>query len=86
VLNSAHQIFHRSGSSWVHTAGAATDIAVGANGSVWVVGTNAVPGGYEIYHWTGSGWTAVAVGAVTISVTSNGHPWIIKSSHQIFAS
>ena len=39
--------------------GSATDISVGANGSVWAVGTNPVGGGFGIYHWTGSGWTSV---------------------------
>jgi hypothetical protein len=32
-----------------------TDIGVGANGSVFVVGTNPVVGGYGIYRWNGLG-------------------------------
>ena len=65
--------------------GAATDIAVGANNSVWVIGTNPVGGGYGIYQRSGSGWAAVTGGAVTIAVAPNGSPWIINSSHQIYA-
>ena len=64
--------------------GSATDIAVGANGSVWVVGTNPVPGGYGIYHWNGKGWGAVAGGAVTIAVDPAGNPWVTNSAHHIY--
>src|SRR5262249_4241297 len=42
--------------------GAATDIGGGANGSVWVVGPNGVPGGHDIYQWTGRAWTRVLGG------------------------
>jgi hypothetical protein len=65
--------------------GAATDIGIGANGSVWVVGTNPVAGGYGIWHWNGGGWTAVqGVGAVRIAVDPSGNPWVVNSAHQIY--
>jgi hypothetical protein len=64
--------------------GAATSIAVGANNSVWVVGTNPAPGGYGIYRWTGTGWNPVAGGAVSIAVDPGGNPWVINSAHQIY--
>ena len=66
--------------------GAATDIAVGANGSVWVVGTNAVPGGHGIYHWTGRAWAAVPGGAVTIAVDPHGNPWVTNAADKIYAA
>jgi hypothetical protein len=66
--------------------GAATDIAIGANGSAWTVGTNPVSGGYGIDAWTGSNWGPVLGGAATIACAPNGHPWVINSAHQIFAS
>jgi hypothetical protein len=72
-------------SSFSMLPGAATDIAVGANGSPWLVGTNTVPGGHPIYHWTGSSWAAVSGGAVTIATGPDGTPWIINSAHQIYA-
>jgi hypothetical protein len=64
--------------------GAATDVAAGANGSVWVVGTNPVPGGYGIYRWTGRGWAGVAGGAVTIAVGPDGSPWVINSADHLY--
>ena len=85
VVNSAHQIFVWTGSGWGRLPGAARDIAVGADGSLWVIGTNPVPGGYGIYEWNGSGWGRVAGGAVDITVGPVGRPWVINSNHQIFA-
>ena len=64
--------------------GSATDIAIGADGSVWVVGTNTVPGGHGIYHWNGHSWVAIPGGAVTIAVAPEGTPFIINSAHQTF--
>src|SRR5438105_2781316 len=38
--------------------GMATDIGVGADGSVWVIGDNKVAGGFGIYRWNGKdNWT-----------------------------
>jgi hypothetical protein len=64
--------------------GAATDISQGADGSLWVIGTNPVAGGYGIYEWTGSGWAPVRGGAVAIAVAPDGTPAVINSAHQIF--
>jgi hypothetical protein len=36
--------------------GLGTDIGVGANGSVWIAGTNPVTGSYGIYRWNRNGW------------------------------
>src|SRR5262249_40885857 len=65
-------------------AGGATDIGAGANGSVWVVGTNATGGGFGIYHWTAKGWASIPGGAVTMAVDPSGNPWIVNSAHRIF--
>jgi hypothetical protein len=64
--------------------GAGTDIGAGANGSVWVVGTNPVVGGYGIYRWTGGGWASVGGGATKIAVDPHGNPWVLNSSHRIY--
>jgi hypothetical protein len=40
---------------------------VGASGS-WVIGTNAVAGGYGIHRWTGTNWSAVPGGAMEITL------------------
>ena len=64
--------------------GTATDISIGADAKVWVVGTDHVYGGYGIYQWTGSGWHEVP-GARSRS--RSGHtaaPGSINSARQIF--
>jgi hypothetical protein len=73
-----------SGPGFRLRSGAANDVGVGANGSVWVVGVNAVPGGFGIWQWTGGGWAPVPGGAVAIAVDPRGNPWVVNSAHQIF--
>jgi hypothetical protein len=83
MTNSFGNIFSWNGSAWVVLPGFATDIAVGGN-QVWIIGTNAVPGGYGIYHWNGSSWDAAPGGGVRIAVDGSGRPWITNNAGQIF--
>jgi hypothetical protein len=71
-------------SPWQLAAGAATDIAAGADGSVWVVGTNPAPGGYGVYRRTVTGWAGIPGGALAIAVGPDGSPWITNSAHHIY--
>jgi hypothetical protein len=64
--------------------GTATDISEGADGSLWVIGTNPVPGGFGIFKWTGRGWAGLPGGAVKIAVAPDGTPVVVNSAHQIF--
>ena len=38
---------------WQRQAGRSRDISIGADGSIWALGSKKVPGGYEIDRWTG---------------------------------
>lgn len=69
---------------WQRLEGDANDIGVGADGSVWVIGTDERGGGFGIYHWNGSGWGRVEGGAVRIDVDPAGNPWIVNNSHDIY--
>jgi beta-glucosidase-like glycosyl hydrolase len=73
-----------SPSTWKSAPGLATNIATGADGSVWVIGTNPVSGGYGIYRWTVTGWAAVPGGAVRIAVGPDGSPWVVNSAQRIY--
>jgi hypothetical protein len=64
--------------------GSANEVGAGASGSVWIVGTNPVAGGFGIWHWTGTTWAAVPGGAVRIAVDPSGRPWVVTSLHQIY--
>lgn len=39
-----------NGKKWARQVGGAKDIGVGANGAVWVIGTNKEAGGFGIYR------------------------------------
>jgi hypothetical protein len=64
--------------------GAATDISIGANGTVWVTGITPGSSGYPIYKWTAAGWAQVPGQAVRIAVGPNGYPWIVNSHNHIY--
>ncbi len=84
VANSSGRIYHWNGGGWGLLPGGATDVGVGANGSVWVIGTNAMPGGFGIYHWTGSGWVREPGAGRRIAVGPHGDPWVVNSSGRIY--
>jgi hypothetical protein len=70
--------------TWKQLPGTARDIAIGADNSAWVIGTNAVQGGYGIHRWDGGNWQAVDGGAVRIAVGPDGMPWVVNDSGQIY--
>lgn len=71
--------------AFVPVFGAARDIGVGADGSVWVIGTEPQPGGYAIYRLAGgAAWTKVPGGAVRIAVAHDGRAWVVNDMRQIY--
>jgi hypothetical protein len=89
IINSQADIYRLffNGSSffWSHLVGKAVDIANGADGSLWVIGTNPVAGGFGIYVLNNSGgFTNVPGGGVRLAVGADGLPWIINSAHDIY--
>jgi hypothetical protein len=85
VVNNAGGIFRRVGNQWQQTSGAANDIGIGANGTVVVIGTNAVNGGFGIWALNAAGnWDAIPGGATNVAVGPNGLPWVVNSSYGIF--
>ena len=69
---------------WGQLHGYAYDIGVGANGSVWVIGTDPQPGGYGIYNIDGYGGFALHGGALRIDVDPFGRPWVVNFDHEIY--
>lgn len=69
---------------WRIQPGQANDIAVGANGHVWIVGNLPRGGGYSIHQWNGSNWNEIGGGAVRIAVDPSGKPWVVNNADQIF--
>lgn len=80
---SLHQAANAS--VWSSVAGLANDIGVGANGAVWVIGTDSEGGaGYGVHRWTGSGWQKISGGAKRIDVDPQGNPWVVNNAGQIW--
>jgi hypothetical protein len=59
--------------------GLASDIGIGANGSVWVVGTDKA-----VYNWTGTTWNRIEASEITrVAVDPQGNPWVIGAGGSI---
>jgi Peptidase family C25/Tectonin domain len=85
IVNAKREIFRYVGPGWERIGGAARDIAVGARGAVWVIGTNAVGGGdYGVHEFRGSGWASIDGGGVRIAVDPQGNPWIVNALGEIY--
>ena len=86
ACNDQKAIYRFTGQAWVQIPGQALDIAVGADDSVFVVGSDAVQGGHGIHkfsHISGK-WQKYPGGAARISVDIYGNPWIINATNDIF--
>lgn len=71
--------------AWALQGQRASDVAVGANGDVWVIGSTPVPGGYSIHRRTSTGaWEIVAGGATRVAVGPDGRPWVVNSYGEVF--
>jgi len=82
--NSSRGSDMKTHTAWQRMPGEATDISIGADGSVWAIGTDERNGGYGIYHWNGDSWDRQSGGAVRIAVDPNGNPWIVNSEQDIY--
>jgi hypothetical protein len=97
VVNGQHNIFQWNGTAFTGVSGGAIDVGVGANGDVWVVGTNAAnQGGNQIFKYNFAhstpeshiGWqgSSLSQGAKRIDVAPDGSAWIVDSAGNIFHS
>ncbi len=85
VINSSKNIFeYQSNSAWVVKPGAANDIAIGANGKMWVIGNNSIGADFDIHQWMGTEWSSIDGGGVHIAVDNQGYPWLVNSNHEIY--
>lgn len=93
VVNKSTRVFQyvQSGNSgrggWRTLPGRAMDIGVGADNTMWVVGTNTEGGGYGIYRWNAKTrrYTKIPGSALKISVDGAGNAWVVNKYKQIYA-
>ena len=85
LVDDAHAIRFWDGAGWtIVNAGVTGDmVSVGANGSVWLVGTGSPGTDRTIRRWTGAGWPAVTTGSI-ISGGPNGTLGFLKASNSIW--
>ena len=57
------------------------DIAIGANGTAWVIGTNRAP-----YLWGGKKWGKLpGSNLANLTLDRNGNPWATNTKKEILA-
>ena len=61
--------------------GSAADIGIGANGAVFVAGTDG-----KVWQWSGKGWVLRDGVAAAISVDPQGRPWATSSDRRVWAA
>ena len=84
VIDHTDDIYELIAGRWIRRPGAARDIGIGADGSVWVIGTSSGSGGHDIFRWAGSRWIQVFGSARQISVDPEGNPWVLGSGGEIY--
>ena len=67
---------------WEPLPGRAKDIAVGADGSVWIVGSGVTNG--DVYKWNGSSWVLIGGSGVLIAVGPQGDPWVVNFASDLY--
>lgn len=79
IITSDNNIHRWTGSSWEQLPETAQDIDIGADGSVYIIGTgNSTNPHGRILKWGGSYWSLLPRGAaMKITVDPNGIPWVI---------
>ena len=88
VVNSSGSVYHRVNNVWqslsatvTGAAGAlvAADIGVGADGSVWVTGTN-----QDIYQLSGTNWTPASGAATEVAVQNSGVFYVANAAGVVY--
>ncbi|MGD2044841.1 MAG: membrane dipeptidase [Gemmatimonadota bacterium] len=69
---------------WTDVDGDAADIAVAADGEVWVLDTQRLRGGGVLQRWTGLGWENLEVTGSSVAADPNGRPWVITEGNLIY--
>lgn len=81
IVNQKQEIFRLRGQNWQQLPGRAKDIGAGADGSIWIIGTNDSP-----YQWNENGYAWVEAGGsgIRISVLPDGVPVILNAKEEVF--
>jgi len=71
--------------TWRQMPGLATHLAIGAEGSMWHIGTDRRgETGYGIYRWNDGAWEQVEGAGIGIAVGRDGVPWCWTAHGDIY--
>ncbi|MBE0529446.1 MAG: hypothetical protein IH626_01380 [Rhodospirillales bacterium] len=86
VVNGPSGAAAQGASKWVKIDGAARDVAIGSDGTVFVIGTTQEGSGYQIFKRakTATTWTKLSGAATRIAVFGT-QAWVVNSKGMIFA-
>lgn len=86
IVNDTGNVLRFDGAHFAPVNMLARDIGVGTDGSVWVIGTTAEPGGHSIYRSqdNGASWEKVPGAARRIAVDPRGQAWVVNDQNYIF--
>jgi len=87
VVNAQGGIYQWTGAFFSQKQGSAQDIAAGAGGSIWAIGTTLVANNnYGIFQYNGNtgGWTQFPGAAKRIAVAPDGSPWVVNAQGAIY--
>jgi streptogramin lyase len=82
-VSATGSVYYLQDGRYVRALGNLSDIAAGADGSVYALGTDLQPGGRGVWRWTGAGWNAMGKGAVDLAVDADGQVWIVDDAGRI---
>lgn len=85
IINASGKIYRLVDEVWERIPGTAKDIDIGADGSVWIVGTDEDKNdNYSIYYWENEAWVEIDGKARKIAVEANGAPWVVNAKGKIY--
>jgi WD40 repeat protein len=83
AINRESKVFRWKNNDWQELAGAATDIAVGADGTVFIIGSESK--GHRIYKWDDGAWSDFpGSNYKRVAVGPDGNPFVVSQDHKIY--
>ena len=88
VVNDRGDVARYYRGAWTPMAhGFAKEIAIGTDGTAWMLTHDRTSGGYEVRRWTGHQWRrleASAVGIGAVAIGAGPVPWLVNDAGNIF--
>jgi hypothetical protein len=82
-VNQYNYLYERtSNNTWIwHSEVNALDVAIGDNGTRWIISDEAADGGYCVKKWNGTTWAKPSIGGagIRIAVDPAGNPWVVNN-------